>query len=169
MKKVLALALLSSITFGSVQAMDMDKMKVCLKVCMVPAACMMMQKMVCKEPCPMRSAGDSSQLLGDVTNKLVDGSIVAALQRVYNPASQLLGVTYANDVKSVVVDSAVNAVVTEVDSRLGLSSLNPKLQALVQTSVGKLAYVSVLNALAKALYSYVQSQVSAEVNLVAKK
>jgi hypothetical protein len=168
MKKVLALALLSSMTFVSVQAMDMDKMKTCLKMCMVPAACMMMQRMMASDVCPMRGQSNSSDLLGNVTDRLVDGSSAAALQRVFSPLNTL-GVQYSNDMQSVAVDSAVNALVLEADSRLGLSAKHPKLQALVSTSAGKLAYVSILNALARVAYTYVQNQVAPAAASVVKK
>ena len=175
MKKVLAIALLSSI--AGMQAMDMSKinammmdngmMKKCMEMCMVPAALCVAQ-MMCKEKegCPMkRGVTDSSNTLADVTNKLADGSIQAALQRVFSP----LGQAYSNDWQSVATDTVVNAAVTEADARLGISSLHPKLQALVSTSTGKLAFVTVLNALAKAAYSYAVNQLPAAAAPVAKK
>jgi len=165
MKKVLAIALLFSIS--SVRAMD-PMMEKCMKMCMVPAACMMMQKMMCqdKDICPMvkRSAADSSLTVNDITNKLTGGSIQAVLQRAFSPFGQ----TYSNDWQSVAVDSVVNAAVTEADSRLGISALNPQLQDAVSNPVGKLVYVSILNALAKAAYSYALSKVPVAA-VVAKK
>ncbi|MDR3646041.1 MAG: hypothetical protein P4L22_00695 [Candidatus Babeliales bacterium] len=168
MKKVLALALLFSIS--GIQAMDMSKLNAmmmdngmamnCAKLCTVTAACCLAKKMMSKDDCPTRSANDTRTVVADIANKLTDGSVQAVLQRVFSPFGQV----YSRDWQSVAVDSVVNAAVTEVDSKLGISSLYPtRIQVALQTEQGKFAYIAFLNAVAKAAYTYAVSQLPATV------